>query len=147
MNVNRVAALYIGAILFASTQFVDAQSAETYRGRLSAVPIDFATAPTTTGAGSVTATLSGTTLTIAGTFDGLNSAATTAHLHRAPKGLRGPRVFDLAVTKATKGTIDGRLTLTAAQMQDLRQGWYFVQIHTEKNPDGHLRAWLARQQP
>jgi hypothetical protein len=145
MPVNQLAVVCIATVLVASTQFADAQSAETYRGRLSPVPIDFKTAPTTTGSGLVTATLSGNTLTIAGTFDGLNSAATAAHVHRAPKGMRGPRAFDLTVTKATKGTVEGRLTLTAAQVQDLKQGWYLVQIHTENNPDGHLRTWLAQQ--
>lgn len=121
----------------------DAQQVETYKGRLSSVPIDFLTAATTTGAGQVTATLAGNTLTITGQFDGLNSPATFAHIHRAPKGLRGPRVLDLQVTHAMDGRVEGRLSLTDAQVQDLKRGWLLVMIHTEHNPEGHLRAWLA----
>jgi hypothetical protein len=120
------------------------QQSETFKGRLSPVPVNASTARTTLGAGSVTAMLAGNTLTITGTFDGLNSPATLAHLHRAPKGLRGPNVFDLIVTKAASGTVEGRLSLTTAQIEDLKRDWYYVQIHTEKNPEGHLRGWLLQ---
>jgi hypothetical protein len=139
----------IGAVLLATTLSVSAQSieTETFKGRLSAFPIDFVTATTTTGSGSATATLTGDVLTIAGAFEGLNSAATSAYLSRAQKGMRGPRVFPLTVTRAISGTIDGRFTLTPAQVQDLRRGWYIVQIQTAANPEGHLRTWLSRVAP
>jgi hypothetical protein len=65
-------------------------------------------------------------------------------VHRAPRGLRGPNVFDLTVTKATSGTVEGTVTLTNAQVEELRRGWYYVQIHTEKNADGQLRGWLLK---
>ena len=74
------------------------QEGNNFRGRLSAVPIDFITVLTTQGVGAFTAVLEGNMLRIDGTFEGLNSPATAAHVHRAFKGLRGPSVFTLTVT-------------------------------------------------
>jgi hypothetical protein len=115
---------------------------QTFRARLSTVPIDVAMQSTIAGTGSVTATLSGTTLSIKGTFDGLKSPATTAKIHVGPKGIRGPAVLDLIVEKGTSGTLTGTLTLSAQQVDDLTHGRLYVQLHSEKAPDGNLWGWL-----
>jgi hypothetical protein len=122
-----------------------AEQTETFKARLSAVPIDAGTALKTLGSGSVTGVLEGPkTLTIHGTFEDLNSPATAAHIHRAKPGLRGENVLNLRVTPSRSGVIEGRFTLTDAQVADLRKGWFYVQLHTEENPDGHLRGWLLK---
>ncbi len=118
------------------------QSGDVFKARLSSLPVDAITAPGMAGSGSVTAALRGTTLVITGEFKGLGSPATVGHLHRARPGLRGPIAFELTLTKADTGTIEGRLPLNASQVSDVRRGWYYVQIHTERNPEGHLRGWL-----
>ena len=141
---NRFAAL-AACVLVALPAMTAAQSARSFRGRLSPVPIP-AALPTVTGVGVVTATLSGTTLTIAGTFEGLASPATVAKLHRAPKGIRGPAVFDLTITPATSGKISGSLDLTPAQVEDLGRERFYVQLHSEKAPDGNLWGWLLVQE-
>jgi hypothetical protein len=138
-----LAAIVIVAILSLQNE-AGAQGRAVFVARLSAVPVDTVTAKTTTGLGSLTAVLEGQTLTLTGKFDGLNSPATVAHVHRAPKGLRGPNVFDLTVTKATSGTIEGTLKLTPVQIEELEKGWYYVQIHTQLNAAGHLRGWLLK---
>jgi hypothetical protein len=101
---------------------------------------------TIAGSGSVSAVLTGTRLTITGTFDGLKSPATIAQIHKGPvRGVRGPSVFDLAVspgTGGTSGTIGGTLTLTPVQIADLEKGRLYVQLHSEKAPDGNLWGWL-----
>jgi hypothetical protein len=122
-----------------------AQVATAYKGRLSQVPVP-AASPIITGVGSVTATLSGTKLAIAGTFEGLASPATFAKLHRAPKGIRGPAVFDLTITPGTSGKISGAIDLSAPQIEDLRRERFYVQLHSEKAPDGNLWGWLLVQE-
>ena len=112
---------------------------------MSPVPVA-AASPNITGVGSVTATRSGTKLTIAGTFEGLASPATFAKLHRAPKGIRGPAVFDLTVTSGTSGKISATLDLTPAQVEDLARERFYVQLHSEKAPDGNLWGWLLVQE-
>jgi hypothetical protein len=134
----------IGTIAIMCAATLRAQQAETFKARLSAVPITAATASTTLGSGSVTGTLHGNVLTIKGIFDGLNSPATAARVHLARPGMRGLGVYDLTIAKASSGAIEGSITLTADDVDHLKRGWMYVQIQTEKNPEGHLRGWLMK---
>jgi len=131
--------LVIALALFAQTA---APPATSFRARLSPVPVESANASKITGAGTVTATLNGSTLTIAGTFEGMKSAATIAQVHMGQRGVRGPVEFDLQVDKSASGNIKGTITLTKVQIDTLRKGWYYVQVHAEQAPDGNLWGWL-----
>src|SRR5712692_893778 len=122
----------------------DSQTGETYKVRLTPVPIDATMMATIAGSGSATAVLSGTKLTINGTFDGLGSPATVAKIHRAFKGIRGPAILDLTVTKGTTGTISGSVELTPGQIEDLRGARLYIQIYSERAPEGNLWGWLLR---
>ena len=134
----------IGVAMLSLGLSVGAQGSNTYKARLSPVPIDATMAATVAGSGSVTATLTGTRLSIAGTFEGLRSPATTANIRFGRKGVRGASLFDLTITKATSGTITGNLTLTPVQQDDLKDGKLYVQIQSEKAPDGNLWGWLLK---
>jgi hypothetical protein len=109
------------------------------------VPVETSTAASITGSGLVTATLTGTRLAVSGTFAGMKSAATIAQIHLGPRGVRGPVEFDLMVEKGSSGTISGSATLTKVQVDSLRKGWFYIQIHAEKAPDGNLWGWLLPQ--
>ena len=117
---------------------------ETFKARLSPVPISISMMSTIAGNGSLTATLQGKQLTIQGTFEGLRSPATTVQIHRGPKGIPGPAILDLTVAKAEKGTVSGTLQLTPDQIADLRNGRLYVQIQSERAPDGNLWGWLLQ---
>jgi hypothetical protein len=136
------AVLWIG--LAAGAQ--NAPTGETFKARLSPVPIDATMMSTIAGSGSLTATLSGKQLTITGTFEGLRSPATTVQIHRGMKGIRGPVILDLDLTisKAVKGTLNGSVELTPDQIADLRAGRLYVQIQSERAPDGNLWGWLLQ---
>jgi hypothetical protein len=122
-----------------------AQTGETYRARLSAVPADARTRPSLAGMGTSTAMLSGSKLTVSGSFDGLLSPATTAQLHIAvAAGVRGPVIQDLTVSKATSGMLSGSIDLTPDQIEKLHKGGVYVQIQSEKAPEGVLWGWLLR---
>src|SRR5438105_6816773 len=85
-----------------------AQAQETFKTRLSPVPIDAQLAPVVTGHGSVSAVLAGSRLTVTGTFEGMRSAATMAHLHQSKMtGVRGVVIHELTVSKATAGNVSG----------------------------------------
>ncbi|HYE87697.1 MAG TPA: CHRD domain-containing protein [Vicinamibacterales bacterium] len=114
-----------------------------YRARLSVVPLDIPMQATIAGAGSATATLKGSTLSITGTFSGLKTPATVARVHRGPKmGTRGGPIGDLTATSGTTGTISGLIELTKEQIEDLAAGRIYIQLHSEKAPDGNLWGWL-----
>ena len=121
-----------------------AGAARTFHARLSTVPIDLTMASTIAGSGSVTGTLKGRTLVLSGKFTGLKTTATVARLHRGPnRGIRGNAIFDLTVSAAgTSGELNGTLELSAAQVEDLEKGRLYVQLHSEKAPDGNLWGWL-----
>ena len=135
------------AVLAAMSALAHAQAPQ-YRARLSIVPIDIAMQATIAGSGAVTATLKGTTLTINGTFNGLKTAATAARVHRGPRtAMRGAPIGDLNATANTSGTISGSIELSKEQVDDLAAGRLYIQLHSEKAPDGNLWGWLLAAEP
>ena len=133
-----------------ATDFVAAaQAGDKYSARLGWVPT---AGPNdrvnVTGRGTATATLSGRKLTITGSFEGLAGPATVARLHRGiAKGARGNPITDLTITKGASGTLSGAIDLTPEQVESLRQGRLYVQIHSEKGvaPDGsNLWGWFLK---
>ena len=111
MSKHHALALFAGMVLTAVGAF--AQGSDTYKIRLAAVALDAAMKNNVAGLGSVTAVLAGSKLTVNGTFEGLKSNATVAHIHQgtAP-GVRGPRILYLTVTKALSGNLSGSFDLT-----------------------------------
>jgi hypothetical protein len=135
----------IAALLFAhAASPQNAPNIETFKARLTPVPIDVSMQAAVAGIGEATAVLAGKQVTISGTFEGLRSPATSAQIRRAPKGLRGPVIFDLTISKAAKGAISGTFELTPEQLADLRGGRWYVQLQSERAPDGNLWGWLLR---
>jgi hypothetical protein len=135
-------AFLLSAIMFASTSTALAQRGETFKARLTPVPIDVTMMPRIAGLGSATAVLTGRKLAISGNFSGLRSPAMDAHIHQSPKGIRGPAILDVTVAKATSGTISASVELTQEQVEDLRNARLYLQINSEGAPEGNLWGWL-----
>lgn len=118
----------------------------TFVARLAPVPLTVAMQETVAGVGSATAVLAGDRLTIEGKFEGLRSPATVARLHIAPRGLRGPSIADVTVPSATSGAFKGVVTLNDRQREALEKNSLYLQLHSEKAPDGNLWGWLLPQE-
>ena len=162
LSLISVACLSIGTIGVVGTVGVvgAGAAAVAYRARLAPVPIDITMQSTVAGSGSVQAVLTGAKLEVAGTFEGLKSPATVARIHKSPaRGVRGPVLLTLVVSPSaiqgrsgsggadgTSGTISGTFDLTPAQIADLEKGRFYVQLHSEKAPDGNLWGWLLPQE-
>ena len=130
--------LFLGMYIFA-------QSPETYRTRLAPVAIDAVMKSTIAGDGTASAVLTGSKLTVTGTFEGLKSNATIAHIHQGTAtGVRGDKVLDLTVSHAMNGSLSGAFDLTPEQVASLKKGKWYVQIHSEKAPAGNLWGWLLK---
>ena len=141
---HKIAAALLAVVVLHPPHGANAQGARVLTTRLSPVPLDAAMMGNVAGSGSVTATLTGSKLSITGTFEGLRSAASVARIHKSPKpGIRGPAILDLKASTGSSGTISGAFDLTAAQVRELAQGRYYVQLHSEKAPDGNLWGWLS----
>ncbi len=122
-----------------------AQNEERYRGRLTPVPVDGVTRNAITGIGSVTAVLEGSRLTITGTFEDLREPATEAHIHRGlATGVRGTAFYELTVSRMASGEVSGSLELNPDQIDSLREGRLYIQIHSEIAPEGNLWGWLLQ---
>ncbi len=136
MRCAAVAAIGVGLVWAAATE-------EKFHTRLAPVSMDATMRATVAGAGSATATLSGTKLVVSGTFEGLLSPATTANLRLSRvAGVRGPAVFDLTVTHSTSGSVSGTVDLSSDQVEAVKKGRFYIQIQSEKAPDGNLWGWL-----
>jgi hypothetical protein len=121
------------------------QTQEKYKVRLATVPMDGGMRNTVAGTGAATAVLTAAKLTVNGTFEGLLSPATTAAVHRGPAmGVRGSSFAMLTVSKAPKGTLSGSIDLTPEQVQAIKKGQLYIQISSEKAPDGNLWGWFVR---
>jgi hypothetical protein len=138
---GRTACVMLAASVLAAPAMA-AANGETYKTRLSVVPLDVGMQATVAGQGSVTATLAGNKLTVSGTAEGLRSPATVAHIHRGAPGIPGPPILDLAITNTTTPTISGTVDLSPQMVQDLKNGQLYVQLSSERAPDGNLRGWL-----
>jgi hypothetical protein len=111
------------------------------------------TAVTTTGSGTATVTLDGTSLKVTGSFTGLSSNASGAHIH-GPIGAdgTGPVFCHLKVPTGTSGDIsaDGATdpcsaeTLTDALIADFEGGKFYVNVHSANFPNGELRGDLKK---
>jgi hypothetical protein len=144
MVLNRqvlTALIGIGAVWVPHSQA--AQNEEKFKTRLAPVALDATMRATVAGTGSVAATLAGTKLSITGTFEGLLSPATAAHIHLSRvTGIRGPSILDLTVSPGTSGTISGTFELTPDQVDSLKKSKFYIQINSEKAPEGNLWGWL-----
>jgi len=122
--------------------------ADDYATRLTAAAYDGAMRANVQGDGHVTATLDGRKLMVRGDFMALPSAATGAKLYSGPGiGVPGPALLDLQLAGQTDGTFQGSFTLTSAQLAAFKRGHVYVQVNSEKAPEGNLWGWLLPAHP
>jgi hypothetical protein len=137
-----------GIIALTGFAVLPACAADRFETGLWPAPLTDGTRVNIAGEGRAVATLDGNTLTVSGDFHGLKSNATTAQLDFGIAiGALGPKAFELTVTPATDGTISGTAKLSAAQAAGVRSGKFYVQINSEKAPDGNLIGWLLPPHP
>ena len=96
--------------------------------------------------GSATATLNAdaTELVVSGTFSGLTGPAQAAHIHgpAAPGDTASP-LFTLTIDNAASGSISGTWSdITAEEVEQLRDGLFYVNVHTTQNAAGEIRGQL-----
>lgn len=97
----------------------------------------------TAGTGSADVTWNSETKELSWTieFSGLSGPATAAHFHgpAAPGENAGPVVPIEDLESPSEGTA----TLTDEQAADLAAGRWYVNVHTEANPDGEIRGQVT----
>ena len=122
-----------------------AMAAAPYQIFLGPVARSNATQMKALGRGTADVTLDGNKLSITGTFGGLVSPATDAHLCQGIGiGVSGACTNDLTISKAPSGNVSGTIVLNAKQMAALRAGQLYVQINSQSAPapTGNLWGWI-----
>ena len=76
------------------------------------------------------------------TYSGLSSDAAAAHIHGpAAAGANAGVVINLA-PNGMKSPLEGKATLTDAQIADLQSGKYYLNVHTATNKGGEIRGQI-----
>ena len=79
--------------------------------------------------------------TITGSVTTKDVQGTMAHIHRGAKGQNGPIIVPLDKNGDTYTVPAGR-KLTKEQLEDLKKGNLYVNVHTNANKGGEVRAQL-----
>jgi hypothetical protein len=139
----------VALALLAALAIARAEPQDKFAATLGWVPIGGAERADVAGDGTVSATLSGSKLSIVGSFEGLPAKVTGAKLLQGvAKGARGAgtALAGLRVTGGTSGTVSGDVRLSAEQVEALKAGRLYLQIYSEKGvqPDhSTLWGWLS----
>jgi hypothetical protein len=80
--------------------------------------------------------------TITGSVTTKDVQGTMAHIHRGAKGVNGPVIVPLDKNGDTYTAPAGR-KLTLEQINDLKAGNLYVNVHTNRNKGGEVRGQLA----
>jgi hypothetical protein len=138
------AALLAAAVAITGCSSTATSSIATFTGQLNGekeVP-----PATSAGTGDVIATLDKQThvLTWKVTYSGLTGPVRAAHLHGPAKAGANAGVV-VPFTGELLSPIEGKATLTPAQVTDLLAGLWYVNLHTAANPGGEIRAQLIER--
>ncbi len=79
--------------------------------------------------------------TVTGSVTTKDVQGTMAHIHRGAKGTNGPVIVPLDKNGDTYTAPAGR-KLTPAQIDDLKKGNLYVNVHTNRNKGGEVRGQL-----
>jgi len=143
-RLNRVAAAAVTTALVCLG--FGAEKSERYQAYLSPMPHNDAMHANFSGKGTAIATLDGDTMSLSGAFTGLASAATKAHVCISKgAGIPGTPIFEVTVPPAVEGKVTGAFKLDKSQIADLQKGKLYIQIDSEKAPNGNLWGWLLAE--
>lgn len=97
----------------------------------------------TQATGNAVVKIEDTSVTVTGDFEGLSGPAVAAHIHGpADKETAAPVLCPLTATAAVSGTLSGSCSFSEDQLQQLRDGQMYVNVHTQQYPQGEIRGQL-----
>ena len=138
-NSGVVAALAVSMMFAAATAQAEMMKFTTEMTGTAAVP---PTDSTATGTAEVTLDTEAKSVTWVYTHTGLSGDMTAAHIHGPATATEAaPPVID-----TTTETMKGTAPITDAQAAELIAGKYYLNVHTEKFPDGEIRGQLVLMQ-
>jgi hypothetical protein len=74
-------------------------------------------------------------------FTGLSGPATAVHFH-GPALIGLNSKISLPMNGAVNSPLEGKATLTPAQVEELLAGTWYINVHTAAHPDGEIRGQI-----
>jgi len=96
-------------------------------------------AATGSGAGTITVAPDGA---VSGSVTTTGVSGTMAHIHMAPSGKNGPVIVPLVKSGDNVWSVAPGAKLTAEQLKSYQAGDLYVNVHTDANKGGEVRAQL-----
>jgi hypothetical protein len=93
--------------------------------------------------------VAGSSIIVGYTFSGLSSSQVSAHIHGpASPGVAAPIYFTLTAPGGTSGTVNtDTIPIVPADWDMLRQGLWYIDIHSVDFPEGEIRGQLLPNSP
>ncbi|MBU3629367.1 CHRD domain-containing protein [Polynucleobacter sp. AP-Reno-20A-A9] len=98
--------------------------------------------PVTTSASGVGAIIVAPDGSVSGTITTTGMEGTMAHIHEAPMGQNGPVIVPFIKTADNVWSAPAGAKLTEAQLQSLKSGNLYLNVHSATNKPGEIRAQL-----
>ena len=137
MKMNQICAkVLVGLCFSVASLTVFAQSMKVTLAGSQEVP------PVTTsalGAGSIMVSPDGS---VSGSVTTSGVDGTMAHIHEAPMGQNGPVIVPFAKTADNVWSVPAGAKLTDAQLQSLKSGNLYINVHSAANKGGEIRSQL-----
>lgn len=143
---NSLLSFFVTAVLLLSISAT--AKAETFYAYLSGAQEVPTSATTATGYARVFVNESTMTLTFTVVFNGLSSNQTASHIHApAAIGANTGVAIDFGAVGGTSGTVSGSRSITATQLNQIRQHMGYVNVHSSNFPGGEIRGQLGIKRP
>ena len=91
------------------------------------------------GTGSIMVSPDGS---VSGSITTTGVDGTMAHIHEAPMGQNGPVIVPFAKTADNVWSVPAGAKLTDAQLQSLKSGNLYINVHSAANKGGEIRGQL-----
>lgn len=98
--------------------------------------------PVTTSASGMGSIMVGPDGSVSGSVTTSGVDATMAHIHEAPMGQNGPVIVPFAKTADNVWSVPAGAKLTDAQLQSLKSGNLYINVHSATNKGGEIRGQL-----
>lgn len=98
---------------------------------------------TATGMATVTVNAVTRAVTVTGSYTGLTSNQTAAHIHSGAFGVAGGVLVSLAGTGGTTGTFSGSGVFSSGQFNTFLAGDLYINLHTTTNGAGEIRGQIV----
>ena len=137
MKINHVLAkVVLGLCVGIASLAVSAQSMKVTLAGSQEVPPVMTSA---SGIGSIIVAPDGS---VSGTITTTGVEGTMAHIHEAPMGQNGPVIVPFTKTSDNVWSAPAGAKLTDAQLQSLKSGNLYLNVHSATNKPGEIRAQL-----